>query len=478
MTSTQSGSSGAIGVVAEVREGEYGAKVAAVEPGGAEYIPLAERHGKPIQLFWTWMSPNLEFATVFLGVLAVAAFGQSFPMAVLAIVLGTALGAISHGFLSSRGPLFGVPQMIMSRIPFGYRGNILPAGLNAVVAGIGWFAVNSVSGTLALNALLGIPNLLALLIVVAAQIIVAFMGHNFIHSFEKYALPLLAVAFLLATVIIASKAHPGDLAANPKIHPFAAFTLTLGATFGYAAGWNPYGTDYTRYLAPDTDRKATGLWAGLGIFVSCTILEIVGALSVSLTDDPFSNATAAFTSSLPSFVAKLTLLAIVIGAISANAINVYSGAMSFLALGIKINLNLARAIVAAVFGVLGFIVAWDGLKDVHKYEDFLLVIAYWIGPWLGVVFTDWYLRRKHQVSGYLFDRNHNPFAGWVSMLAGIVLSVWLFSNQAKYTGPVPTQLTWLGDIAFEVGFVISAVLYYVLFKAQKSEPDEVLVMPK
>ena len=55
-----------------VREGDYGERVATVEPGGVEYIALKERHGKPIQLFWTWLSPNLEFATVFIGVIAVA----------------------------------------------------------------------------------------------------------------------------------------------------------------------------------------------------------------------------------------------------------------------------------------------------------------------------------------------------------------------------------------------------------------------
>src|SRR5438270_10251829 len=37
-----------------VREGEYGDRVMAVEPGGIEYIALDERHGKPRQLFWTW----------------------------------------------------------------------------------------------------------------------------------------------------------------------------------------------------------------------------------------------------------------------------------------------------------------------------------------------------------------------------------------------------------------------------------------
>ena len=134
---------------------DYGDKVAKVEPGGVEAIPLDERHGKPYNLFWTWASPNLEFATVFVGVLAVAAFGLGFWIAVAAIVLGTGLGSISHGVLSARGPKHGVPQMVLSRLGFGYRGNVLPAGLNAVTAGIGWFAVNSVSGAFALNALLG-----------------------------------------------------------------------------------------------------------------------------------------------------------------------------------------------------------------------------------------------------------------------------------------------------------------------------------
>jgi len=155
----------AVEVRAAVRDGTYGDVVAAVEPGGAEFIPLSERHGVPRTLFGTWTSPNLEFATVFVGVIAVSFFGQSFWDAVLAIIIGTGLGSISHGFLSSRGPRFGVPQMVQSRISFGFIGNVLPAGLNAVTAGIGWFAVNSVSGALALNALTGVPGWVCLVFV-------------------------------------------------------------------------------------------------------------------------------------------------------------------------------------------------------------------------------------------------------------------------------------------------------------------------
>ncbi|HEY6796746.1 MAG TPA: cytosine permease [Kineosporiaceae bacterium] len=469
---------GALRVTAEVREGEYGAKVAAVEPGGAEFIPLVERHGTPLNLLWTWTSPNLEFATVFLGVLAVAAFGQSFPAAVVAIVLGTAAGSVSHGVLSARGPELGVAQMIVGRVPFGFSGNALPAGLNAVVAGIGWFAVNSVSGAFALNALFGVPKLGSLVIVVVAQVTIAFLGHNFIHSFERWVFPLLGIVFVVACLTIAARSHPGALTANPTSNPVGAFLLTVGTSFGYAAGWNPYAADYTRYLAPEVSKKLTGRYAGLGVFVSCTVLEIAGALSVSLSDDPVGQPTAAFTSSLPGWLAKLTLFAIAIGAISANAINVYSGAMSFLALGIRIPLRLARAIVAAAFSVLGFGLAWNGLSDAgHKYEAFLLVIAYWVGPWLAVMFVDQWLRRGHRVDGFLFDRSHNPFAGWVAMLVGMVVSIWLFSHQEDYVGPIAKGNPAWGDVTFEIGFVIAAVLYIVLFRLQRDRTDEVLVVP-
>jgi NCS1 family nucleobase:cation symporter-1 len=463
-------------VVADVRPGDYGTKVIAVEPGGAEFVPLHERHGSPVQLLWTWLSPNLEFATVFLGVLATGIIGLSFPQAALAIVLGTGLGAFSHGVLSARGPKYGVPQMVLSRIPFGWFGNALPAGLNAVVAGIGWFAVNSVSGALALNSLTSLPSWLCLLVVVALQILIAFYGHNLVQSFERYAAPVLGIIFAIACVMTFLKA---DYSAAGTGAGIGGFLVIVGATFGYAAGWNPYAADYTRYLPPGVSRTRTGLSAGLGVFLSCTVLELAGAASTSIVTGAGLNPTTAFTSHLGTVVGDLTLLAIALGAVAANAINIYSGALSFTAMGFHLPLRAARAITAVAFGVLGLIVAFLGLNDISSYENFLLVISYWIGPWLGVVFADWYARRGHRVDGFLFDRQHRPYAGWLAMLVGIVISVWLFADQTLYTGVVPSAVPEFGDIAFFVGFLIAAALYLGLFQAQRGrEPeDAVLVEP-
>jgi NCS1 nucleoside transporter family len=451
---------------------DYGDKVVAVEPGGVEFIPLDERHGKPLQLLWTWTSPNMEFATIGVGILGPLFFGLNFWQSFLAIVLGTALGSTTQGVLSTWGPKQGLAQMVISRTGFGFLGNILPAGINAVVAGIGWFAVNSVSGALALHALFdAVPKPVCLVIVVAAQLLIAFFGHNLVQAFERYAFPVLAIVFVIASIVVFTKADFGAPSAGGGIGGFLVMT---GATFGYAAGWNPYASDYTRYLDPQTPSKPVAVFAGLGVFLSCVLLETVG--SAVVTAGGKDVAPAAFTDLLPTWLGKLALLCICLGAIAANAINIYSGSLSFMAAGIRLPTRLARASVAVVFAVIGFIFALDGLKNAGAtYEQFLLVISYWIGPWLGVVFVDRWLRRGTSIDAVIVDvsRGGAPEqAGVVPMFVGMVLSIWLFSNQSNYVGVLPRNHPAFGDLAFEAGFLIAGVLYWALWKLARSRRIE------
>jgi NCS1 family nucleobase:cation symporter-1 len=445
----------------------YGTKVVAVEPGGVEAIAEGERHGRPLQLLWTWASPNFEFATIAVGILSVLAFGLTFWQAVAAIVLGTLLGSVSLGALSTWGPRDGLAQMVLSRTAFGYRGNILPAGLNALTAGIGWFAVNSISGALALSALTGLPRLLSLVVVVAAQLAIAFFGHNLVHAFERYAFPVLAVIFVIGSVVVLSHANPSAPAMDGP-PPIGGFLITAGAAFGYAAGWNPYAADYTRYLPRNTRRLPVALFAGIGCFLSCCLLEIAGAAVVTAGQTDVNPAS--FTALMPSFLGKATLLAVCLGAVAANVLNVYSGAMSFMALGLKLPLSKARAVVAVVFGILGLIVASFGLKNAGaSYEAFLLIIAYWIAPWLGVVYVDRYLRRGQDLGALAQDLTRRNPAGVIAMAVGLLVSVPLFSNQEKYTGPVPHANGNFGDLTAVVGFVVAAVLYAVLYRPLSRE---------
>ena len=455
-----------------------------VEPGGIEAIPASKRHGSPWQLLATWSAPNLEFATVFVGVIAVAFFGLGFWPAIAAIVVGNALGGATQGILSTWGPREGLAQLVLSRTAFGTRGNILPAGINALVAGIGWFAVNSVSGAFALSYLVdpklqALPTWAALIIIVVLEIVLAFVGHDLVQLFERYASIVLGVIFLIAAVFVFASAHTAVSGGGSQAFTFGGFSLTVGAAFGYAAGWNPYASDYSRYLPKSASRTKIGWAAGLGNFVSCTVLMAAGAAAATVAGYNPDNPTASFVapSLMPSWVTVITLIAIAVGAVAANALNVYSGAMSFLAIGIKIPFGLRRAIVAVGFGLIGFIVALTALHDVGAtYTDFLLIIAYWIAPWLGIVFVDRLLRRGTSIAALVPDKaKYRNWAGPIAFVVSAIVSIWLFADQVKFVGVIAAATTphekfaipAIGDLTALVGFVLAGALYFVLFKALK-----------
>jgi purine-cytosine permease-like protein len=232
-------------------------------------------------------------------------------------------------------------------------------------------------------------------------------------------------------------------------------------------GWNPYASDYTRYQPRDASRLMVGLWAGLGVFLSCVVLEVAGAALVTVagtkwgaTDIP----TAQFIKPLPEWLSILTLLGIALGTVSANVINIYSGAMSFLTLGIKLTLRQRRALTAVGAGVIGYIVGVALQASVgpgSKYESFLLLISYWIAPFLGVVLVDYWLRRGEYDEKLFYDTHYRPWKGFVAMLAGIGVS-FPFWNNPLFPPVIPNQVPGIGDITFVVGFVVAAAVHLVL----------------
>jgi purine-cytosine permease-like protein len=308
-----------------------------------------------------------------------------------------------------------------------------------------------------------VPFWLALVVVVLLQVIVAFFGHNLVHVWERYAFIPLVIVFAAATIVILLRAHLGQGPSPKGVGDVAAFSLTAAAAFGYAVGWNPYASDYTRYLSPSAGRARIGLWAGLGVFVSCLVLEVMGAALGTVPGTDFTGSpTDQLANSLPAVLGVVTLLCITLGGISANVLNIYSGAMAFLTLGIRIGARQRRAIVALVFGAVGFVVALIGGQGTvaHSYENFLLLISYWIAPWLGIVFTDYLLRRgDYGDESIFYDRGHNLVSGVLAFVVATVLSIWLFANQTIYVGVVPTHAPKIGDLTFVVGFVLAAGIY-------------------
>lgn len=458
------------------------AKATSIETNDVSPISAGERHGKAWHLFTVWSSPNLEFATVFVGALAIG-FGLNVWQGILAVLLGNALAGITHGILSTWGPSAGLPQMVLSRNAFGKWGNLIPSGLSTLVAGIGWFAVNTVSGTLALDALTGWGKIVSLLIVILAQVGIAFVGHNLIQKWERYASFFLAIVWIAVVVLVFTSKGVFEVPADKVgVFNWAGFTLTAGAAYGYTAGWTAFASDYTRYLPANTSKKALGWFAGLGNFTSTSLIMIVGvtAFNVLGAGSVFGdNPTADFTKTLGGF-GPIVLLAIVIGSISANVLNVYSGAMSFLAMGFKLGFKTRRAIMVAVAGIAGGIISYQGVADnhvAHQLENFLLVVSYWVAPWIAIVLTERILS-KGKNAGERALAPKNSWAGPVAFVLAAGFSIWGFASQVAYKGYISYQLNHfilpdgmvvdVPDLAALVGFVLAAVLYALFRSADKN----------
>jgi NCS1 family nucleobase:cation symporter-1 len=341
--------------------------------------------------------------------------------------------------------------------------------MSTLVAGIGWFAVNTVSGTFALVALLpAVGTYGALAIIILLQVGVAFVGHNLIQKWERYASYLLAVVWIIVIVTIFTL--PGAFnAAAPEAgaaFPWAGFTLTAGAAYGYTAGWTAFASDYTRYLPANTDKRALGWFAGLGNFLSTTLIMAVGVLAFNvLAGNPgdfwgIANPTSAFTAQFNPTFGAIVLLAIVIGSVSANILNVYSGAMSFLAMGFKLGFKTRRAIMVALAGLVGGLISYLGVVNgdvAHQLDGFLLVVSYWVSPWIAIVLTERILSKgKNAQARALAPKN--SWAGALAFVLATAVSVWGFAAQVLYTGPL-AKAWGVGDLTALVGFVLAVVLY-------------------
>jgi NCS1 family nucleobase:cation symporter-1 len=418
-------------------------------------------------LFTVWSSPNLEFATIFIGALAVFA-GLNVWQAILAVALGNALAAVTHGWFSSWGPRHGVPQMVLGRTAFGLRGNAIPATTSTLVAGIGWFAVNTTSGAFALTSLTNLPVAVSVTIIILVQVVAAFIGHNFIQKFERYAFFYLAVVFAIVSFVIISMGK-FDVSVGTDFK-WGAFSVGVALAYGYTQGWTPFAADFTRYLPANSSPKAVGLAAGLGNFTATTLLMSVGAIAWSgVVGEGLP--TSAFTAVLPGWLAVLTLVGIAVGSVSANVLNIYSGTMSFIAAGVKLGFKTRRAIMVVLAGVIGGGLSYFAVEDNFRFlfELFLLTVGYWLAPWVAILVVDRLLRKGQDIDKLVKEETkHSNIAGPITFVLVTVVSVLLFAKAemptVQFYGALTGPGAENGDWTAVVGFVSAAVIYFLLYK--------------
>ena len=352
--------------------------------------------------------------------------------------------------------------MVLSRSGFGFLGNILPAGHQRVVAGIGWFAVNSVSGALALHALFsGLPKGLCLLSSSwSRRCCSRSSGTTSCRPSSGSRSRCWRSSSSSARSSCSQQGAPGR--GRHELASRGGFLIMVGAAFGYAAGWNPYASDYTRYLPPDVD-PGTPSGSAPGSASSCSC---VAARDRRRRDGRHRRAASRRSTRVvhqpaADLARQADAARDLLGAIAANALNMYSGVD--VVHGARHPAADARgaAVVALVLrgdrtdrGVLrprttGAEVR--GLPADHRLLDRARGSASCSSTGsCAAAPTSRRLARRPR---------YRNWAGPIAMFVGWRSRSGCSPTRPKYIGPCRSATRSFGDLTFEVGFVIAAVLY-------------------
>ncbi|HTS15731.1 MAG TPA: cytosine permease, partial [Candidatus Sulfotelmatobacter sp.] len=392
--------------------------------------------------------------------------GLGFADGLLAIVVGNLIGAALVGVLSAMGPRTGMAQIPASRLPFG-KAIVVPAVINWLST-IAWDAINAFFGAYAIDVISGgaVPFPVGLLIVVLCQAGLSVVGYEAIHTFEKYAAIGLAILFGVVTVAVLSKANFS--LADGTGSGLGTFVLMTTIAGSFNLAWALYASDYSRYLPSATSSSRVFSYTFLGLLLSAVWIEVLGlavfgALDATLTD-PTHQINALLGGGI---LGALAMIAIFFGTVAVNAMNDYTGSLSLLAAGVRV----ARPVSALVVGVLSYLATLYLYQANFNttFENYLLFITYWIGPWAAIVLIDAYRRRGRTIDGsraVAYSLLPTGLNALIALVVGFVVSI-PFMDTNLFVGPISSSLGG-ADFAYVVGFVVAGLVYWALEQYTKS----------
>ncbi|MEU9089426.1 cytosine permease [Streptomyces sp. NPDC048428] len=426
-----------------------------IEAHGIAPVPEDRRYGGPGRLFTVWFAPNLTMTGVFTGTVGIA-LGLDFTTALVAVVLGTLVGAVPTAYLGTWGSQTGAGQLPLARLAFG-RGVVLPGALQWL-SSIAWDALIGLFGGDALAQLCGWPFWLGVLVMMAAQGALGVLGYEVIHRLQTVMTFALAAAFIVLATKLLHGVHPAATGSAHGADRAGAFVLTCTIALSLALSWAPYASDFSRYL-PRTASRPRMFWCTLlGISVSFVAVQALGLWGASV----FTDQTARGIDTLlgGGALGAFGLLAVALAALCSNAMNDYSGSLALQTMGVR----LPRPVAAALAAVLGFpLVLWMHAADTTtRFQNVLLLVGYWIPAFVAIVAVDWTVRARTR-NGSPIDlaaESSRPQPWWPALTAftlGFAAAI-PFMSTSLYVGPAADALH-RADLAYGVAFLVALAVY-------------------
>lgn len=442
-----------------------------METKDIQYITAEERNKKSASQFYLWFASNLTIGDLALGSLIYALTSMPIFWLLVAVSAGNLLGGSLLAMMSIMGPRTGLPQMIIGRKSFGESGGRVMAGLQWMNS-LGWFTFNSIIAASAVAILLfgpgnsgvisaggfslGIQNyILPIVIVCVIVAILAYAGEHIIHAFEKIMALVLGIMFIIILYYIVLNFGFPPVNINSQFQS-VSFGLALALTFSYIMSWGPYAADYSRYVKSNARSGSVFLFTLAGGALASAFVEIIGFLVAMNTGSAPEISTQLFNLMNPMNLGAFGMIALFLGGLSANALNLYSNSLSMKSIGVRAS----RRLVVIVIVIISIAVSYYGYANYYSlFEDFLLVLDYWITPWLGVMIADFFIVSRnpdHKKAG----KTRGGIAV-LSYLVSIAASVPFMNPGYWFTGPLSQYLGGV-DISFFISFSLSMILYVLI----------------
>jgi NCS1 family nucleobase:cation symporter-1 len=450
------------------------------EQRGIDYIPFAERRGRPIDLAWMWAGALFNVEYVVYGALLVVAtgFGLRFWQAALIILIGN-LSYLITGLGSLQGPRAGTAAFTINRAPFGPVGAKLIAVFNWMTQ-VGYEVVGLalvVSAGLALVGKAGVGSSTALkivLIVVAAsvQLLLPLFGHRAMLRILRMLVPPFVILFILLAILTLPKANlgAGHNASWAQMMAGLAFILSSG---GY--GWPMNANDFSRYL-PHAASPRRIVWSvALGGYIPTTLLLLLGA-ALATAIPGASDAISGLPHAFGGWFLWPYLIFVIVQLFAINSIDLYSSGLTLQAIIPSIKRWQCVLLDTTVAGLLtAFTVFSSGFNTF--ITDFLLFMLIWIAPWVAIYITDYFMRRGRYDSRSLLDTGPGLYfrnggvhiAGIVAQLIGMVAAASWLNAYPAWTSPLSNS-SGGADFSVFMGALFGGGIYWLL--ARRSVPRE------
>jgi len=386
---------------------------------GIEPVPPERRTLSSLDLAVLWGDLSVGLLVIVTGALLVTAFGMSLPQALLAIVVGGAIGCVPLALVAHAGQREGVPTMVLFRAVLGERGSFVASAVNLVQL-VGWTAVEfwaiAQVANVASRRAVGFDASGVWVAAVAVLCTGLALGgpivviRRWLERFGIYVL-LGSAVWITVEVLLA-----GDLGAMWSARPAGGvpFWLAVDLVIVMPVSWLPLAADYTRF-AKRGSRSARATYASY--LLGNTWFYALGVL-LALAAGTTADAVGVGTSIVALAGGGVVLLALLVGESDNAFADIYSASVSTQNVAPRVPQRVSILLVGAAAFVLALALTME------RYELFLFLLGSVFVPLFGVFAAEYARARFRFGREALFETPGVRWLAFVPWTLGFVVYHW------------------------------------------------------